>query len=234
MIFEKKFILILAFLTCFSAKAQVISLPPSLFLIQLKTENSPKIIDLRTSKEFSNGHIKKSVNLDYSKENIAEIFENGFHKNDNIYLYCNSGTKSNAAAIYLSELGFEKIFVLEGGFEKWITESKPYSSDSKNNKPLAFMSVDNFNARVKENQYVLVDFYADWCGPCKKMDPILQKISRENPNVNLLKIDADSNITITEKFEVEEIPTLLLFKNGQQIWRNTGIVSENEIKHKFK
>jgi thioredoxin 1 len=92
------------------------------------------------------------------------------------------------------------------------------------------MTIQNLNEAIKTNEWVLVDFYADWCGPCKKMEPILQKIKSENKNLTLLKIDSDKNASIVEKYEVEEIPTFLIFHNGKQVWRRTGLLTENEIK----
>jgi thioredoxin len=86
---------------------------------------------------------------------------------------------------------------------------------------------------TKENKLVFLDAYASWCGPCKKMAPILFKIDEENKELNLLKIDADKNTSMTENLEFAEIPTMILYKNGKQVWRHTGLISEAEIKSKI-
>jgi thioredoxin len=148
-------------------------------------------------------------------------------------LYCQSGKTSEDAANYLIELGYENIVTLKGGFEKWISNSKPYTSSKRTFEPLGFISKENYNNRVRDNKWVLVDFYTDSCVPCKKMAPILYKIDEENSQLSLLKIDGDKNTGMTEQLEVTEIPTMILYKNGKQIWRHTGLTTEEEIRSKI-
>lgn len=216
-----------------SAQTKTISQDPESFFKELKSIINPQLIDIRAESAFQVAHIKKAIHVDWSRTDLEEHLLKGFNKEIAIFLYCQTGKVSEGAALFLEELGFEKIYILTGGFEKWIIKSKPYVSNSKEMKPLAFLSIENFNNKIKENTFVLVDFYADWCGPCKMLDPILEKIDLEITKVSLLKIDADKNGSITEHFEIDEIPTLILFKNGKQIWRNTGLISEKEIIEKI-
>jgi thioredoxin len=191
------------------------------------------LMDIRTKGEFDSGHIKKAMHIDYLSEDFEEYMKQSFLKKNPLYLYCQTGQNSKEAAQYLSELGYENITILKGGFEKWVSNSKPYQSVEKGFTPLGFISKDNYALMVRNSKYVIVDFYADWCEPCKKIAPILRKIDDENTDVSMVKIDADKNITLTEAHEVSEIPTLILYKNGRQIWRHTGMISENELKSKI-
>lgn len=216
----------------FSQGKHIIQFPAE-FEKTLKTANPLHLIDLRTKTEFEAGHIKKATNIDYLRADFEDYIKSIYNKKTPLVLYCQSGKNSEDAAVYLSELGYENITILKGGFEKWISNSKPYTSSKKTFEPLGFISNDNYNTLVKDNKWVLVDFYADWCGPCKKMAPILYKIDQENSQLNLLKIDADKNTSMTEQLEVSEIPTMILYKNGRQVWRHTGLVSEAEIKSKI-
>jgi len=72
---------------------------------------------------------------------------------------------------------------------------------------------------------VLVDFYADWCGPCKTMAPILQQVaSQHQGKLKIIKIDVDRNQAVAQQFRVQGIPTLILFHQGQPVWRQSGVV----------
>ncbi|MEX0289188.1 MAG: thioredoxin [Flavobacteriaceae bacterium] len=88
----------------------------------------------------------------------------------------------------------------------------------------------NFKKIIKSDIPVLVDFYADWCGPCKVLAPILKQVKDElGEEVKVIKIDVDKNQTIATKYQVRGIPTMLLFKDGKQLWRQSGVMQKNDI-----
>ena len=88
----------------------------------------------------------------------------------------------------------------------------------------------SFSDYIKEDKPVLVDFYADWCGPCKVMHPILEELkSKMNDDVTVLKINVDMNARVASKYQVQSIPTLILFKNGQIKWRQSGVVPAAQL-----
>ncbi|ALI97880.1 thioredoxin [Rufibacter tibetensis] len=77
---------------------------------------------------------------------------------------------------------------------------------------------------------VLVDFYADWCGPCKTMTPILQQVARQyEGKLKVIKIDVDKNPAVAQQYRVQGIPTLLLFHQGKQLWRQSGVVPGHQL-----
>jgi thioredoxin 1 len=88
----------------------------------------------------------------------------------------------------------------------------------------------SFKAITNSETPVLVDFYADWCGPCKMLAPILKQVKDElGEGVIIIKIDVDKNQKIANKYGIRGVPTLLLFKNGKQLWRQSGVLQKEEI-----
>jgi len=88
----------------------------------------------------------------------------------------------------------------------------------------------NFNKIINSETPVLVDFFADWCGPCKMLAPILKQVKEElGDAVKIIKIDVDKNQPLAAKYQVRGVPTMLLFKKGKQVWRQSGVLQKNEI-----
>lgn len=87
-----------------------------------------------------------------------------------------------------------------------------------------------FQELINQDIPVLVDFYADWCGPCKMQTPILENVSRQiTGKAKIIKVDVDKNQSAADKYQVRSIPTLILFKKGQIMWRQAGVANENQL-----
>lgn len=90
--------------------------------------------------------------------------------------------------------------------------------------------MSKFSELINKDTPVLVDFYAEWCGPCKTMSPILKDVKDSlKDKVSIIKIDVDKNQTLAAKYQVKGVPTMLLFKNGKQIWRQSGVLQKSEL-----
>ncbi|MDB5257294.1 MAG: thioredoxin [Chitinophagaceae bacterium] len=88
----------------------------------------------------------------------------------------------------------------------------------------------SFDSLIKGSQLVLVDFYATWCGPCKAMAPILEQVaSSVKEKAKIIKIDVDKNPAAASAYQVQGVPTLVLFKEGKILWRQSGVVQANEL-----
>ena len=91
------------------------------------------------------------------------------------------------------------------------------------------INIDNFDKEVNNGGITVVDFFADWCGPCRKMGPILEEVETELTNVKFAKINTDNNLDVARKYQVSGLPTLMVFKNGEPVERLVGLMPKSSI-----
>ena len=88
----------------------------------------------------------------------------------------------------------------------------------------------NFNSIINDVKPVIVDFHALWCGPCKVQSPILKEVAAAlGERVRVIKIDVDQNQELASRYRIQGVPTLIVFKHGQLIWRHSGVVTKNQL-----
>ena len=91
--------------------------------------------------------------------------------------------------------------------------------------------MDNFNEIINGDQLTLVDFYATWCGPCKMMHPVLTQLKDElGDSIRIIKIDVDKNESLSMNYRIQSVPTLMLFRKGEVLWRQSGAMPLSDLK----
>ena len=94
------------------------------------------------------------------------------------------------------------------------------------------MAKESFSDLIKSGKTVLIDFHADWCGPCQMMKPVLKELSKmvDEEEVRIIKIDIDRNPKAAQYYQVQSVPTLMVIKAGKTLWRNSGVMSAGQLK----
>ena len=94
--------------------------------------------------------------------------------------------------------------------------------------------MEKFNEMINGEQLTLVDFFATWCGPCKMMHPILEQLKEKmGDDIRILKVDVDKNEALSMQYRIQSVPTLMLFKKGEMLWRQSGAMSLNDLIQKI-
>ena len=97
------------------------------------------------------------------------------------------------------------------------------------------ISEENFKKEVlEESKTVLVDFYADWCGPCKMLSPIIEEVAKENEDAKFVKINVDEAQELAIEYDIMSIPTIVVIKDGKEVNRTVGLVDKTEIRAMLK
>lgn len=90
--------------------------------------------------------------------------------------------------------------------------------------------MESFSKIISSPTPVLVDFYADWCGPCKAMSPAIQAVGKDvEGKARVIKVNIDKNQAAASQYDVRAVPTFIIFKNGQQVWRHSGMIDKNTL-----
>lgn len=227
-----------SFLMLTGLQSQAQELTPQQFREQITHDSSVQILDVRTPKEFSGGHLENALNVDW----MGRHFDEGISQLDKerpVYIYCLSGGRSSEAARKLRSIGFKEVYDMKGGLMAWRAAHLPEAGQSPEVAAQAEtakgLTMEQFKALLSEDKLVLVDFHAEWCGPCKKMAPFLDEIGREmKDKVVILRIDADDNEALASEMNIVGLPYLQLYKKKEQVWKHMGFMNKGQLEAAIK
>ncbi len=202
------------------------------FADKIKELPTAPIVDVRTPDEFSKGHLVNALNYDWNGSEFDKQIAL-LDKSKPVFVYCLSGGRSSSAASRMRSDGFKQVYELSGGIMKWRGVNLPETTE--NTVVSNGMSKQQFDALLLSDKLVLIDFYADWCAPCKKMKPYLDEISNDMADkVVVIRINADDNQSLCKDLKIDALPVLHLYKNKTPIWTNTGFIEKAEVVKQLK
>jgi thioredoxin 1 len=189
------------------------------------------VLDVRSPQEYSRGHIANSTLINISDRDFTNKVTM-LQKDKPIYVYCLSGSRSRAAADYLSKNGFSQVYNLQHGLMEWQSNNLPLEQIAtiavSNSK---IYTASDFKTLTGSNKLVFIDFNAVWCAPCKTMSPVIDQLAENfKQKVKVEKIDMEANRELAQSLDVQSIPGFVLFKNGEKIWSGKGVISYDELK----
>ena len=201
---------------------------PVAFKKEITATPNAQILDVRTPEEYASEHLQNAQNVNWlSADFVANTSK--YDKSKPVFVYCKSGGRSHKAAEKLAELGFTNIIELEGGILKWDAAGL-----SKPEEKWIGITQKEYADLLNSDKKVLIDFYAEWCAPCKKMTPYLLKMQKElGDKMVIIRLDADQNKSLLSEMKISELPTLLLYENKQLKWQHSGYISESDLKKQF-
>lgn len=203
------------------------------FADKIKEVGHAQLIDVRTPEEFEKGHIEGAVNIDWNDADFDDRVAMLDVENP-VFVYCLSGGRSSKAVKKLEKIGFDEVYELSGGMMEWRANNLPESRSSENEIEVG-MTMQQYQTLVNSDKLVLVDFYADWCVPCKKMEPFLNRIATDmEDRLTLVRIDADANSALCQELGVEALPSLKLYQGNKLTWEHLGFMEEEELREQLK
>ena len=184
-----------------------------------------QVLDVRTAAEFNAGHIQNALQANWLDQKEFANRTQHLDKNLTVYVYCQVGARSASAQAALKAKGYN-VINLEGGLSNWKMNGFPVEGAANT----AQMSVEHLNTTTSSNKIVLVEIGGDWCPPCRKMLPVLEKL-KQKPAAPFyfLKVDGANDIDVMKSLNAEGLPTFILFKNGKETWRHEGLVTLEEF-----
>jgi thioredoxin len=193
------------------------------------------ILDVRTPQEFSRGHIEGATLINVADPSFVSKV-NLLQKDKPVYVYCLTGSRSNAAANYMVKNGFAKVYELQYGIMDWTRHGFPLKqSDAAVASKSTQYTPQSFQQLIQSESVVLVDFNAPWCAPCKAMSPVIEKLAKDyHGKAKVEKVDVESNKAISDAYQIQSIPGFILFKDGQKVWSHKGVISYDQLSEELK
>lgn len=223
---------LLVCVACNACQAQTVQqLTATEFKAQLETAGpQSQLLDVRTPAEFSGGHLDHALNINYNdpafKDKIA-----GLDKQRPVYVYCLGGGRSAAAAALLHDNGFTQVYDMKGGIMAWKNNGLAVSTAENKTVVADKFTRADWDRLLADNPVVLVDFYAEWCVPCKKMAPMLERLAAAYKGKALIyRLNIDEAKALTAELKVEGLPVFHLYKQGKLLRTLSGEQDEKSIR----
>jgi rhodanese-related sulfurtransferase len=196
-------------------------LAPAQFNSQLQAQHG-LVLDVRTPGEVARGKLAGASVIDFNgpkfEQKVALIA-----RDKPVFVYCASGGRSGQAASLMTKLGFTKVYNLSGGLGAWKAAGLPVEAGS--DAPAASgegVTPENFDALLKKEKRLLVDFQTPWCTPCQKMAPLVDALAAKAKGVKVIKVDLDQSEALGAREKIQGVPVFVLYVDGKEKARSSG------------
>ena len=190
------------------------------------------VLDVRTPDEVAQGQIGEASVIDFHSEDFSRKL-GLMNRELPVYVYCRSGGRSGRTAAMMQEMGFSRVYNLQGGMKAWQTEGLPVAKSSTVSmaKSGEGLSLASFNEAITQSETVLVDFHTSWCLPCRRMRPVIAQLEDDLAGeAKVLRIDADASPEVANAFDVVGVPVFVVIRDGKEVARMNGIVALDTLK----
>jgi thioredoxin len=210
------------------------NLTTAAFESSMKNTPAKIVLDVRTDEEFNGGHLQGAINMDVNDPSFGDRLKQ-LDTTQPVFVYCLAGGRSARAAEILKDMGFPAVYNLEGGMSRWTYENRavesPAGAAEKGMKKAEFEAM---MTGIKDT-LVLVDFWAKWCAPCRKIMAYLPEIEKEyTGKLKVVKINYDDNPRLVKELSLDNVPYLFLYKNGKSLWQQSGYIESDALRAAIK
>lgn len=196
------------------------------FAAKLKQAKDAQILDARAAEEFAQNHIKGATNVDAKAADYQQKLD-GLDKGKPTFVYSIANGRSAVLSRELRAKGFKDVEELPGGLANWIGSGYPIISTTKKGVSL---SKAQFTELAASSPLVLVDFGSRYCGACKKLVPVLDSLKANSAfTPKVISIEVYDNTALAKELKVNVLPTLVLYKNGKEVWKKQGFSSTTQV-----
>lgn len=219
-------------ITCQSQSSNE-KLNPEAFYDKMQSSPESVLIDVRSADEYNDGALLNAININYNDDQFQSKIKK-LDVNKTYFVYCLSGGRSASAVSYMRDNGFKNVYELKGGIMAW-KKANLNVTDPKHVIAADKISAEQYDAITNSSNIVLIDFYAPWCGPCMKMAPLLDQLSKEyEGKAKIIRINIDENKTLTQQLQIDEIPFFKLYKEGKVAGNYVGQMGRSDFERILK
>ena len=184
-----------------------------------------QILDARSQEEYEQNHLIGAISFSVASEEDFQAKTKNLKKDDPVFVYSIGNGRSGVLAKKLRENGFKDVAELPGGLSKWVGLGRPVASTVGEGLTLA-----DYQAQLESDKLVLVDFGSRYCGACKKLAPTVDQVEKEQAaHVKVIRIEAYENKALVKQLGITSLPTLVLYKGTQEVWKKSGVTPKTEI-----
>lgn len=196
------------------------------FVKKLNTSAHPQILDARSPEEFTLNHLKGAININLKDSSYQKVL-NTLHSSHPTFVYSINNGRSSALARQLRSKGFTEVYELPGGLANWVGSGNPLETVSKEGVTI---SKEAFIQLTKSDEIVLVDFGSKYCGGCRRLATVVDSLEAQKvSNLKIVRIEMYDNPELVKDLKIAVMPTLVLYRQGFEVWKNTGLIQLNAL-----